>query len=467
MKKLLLLLIMLTFTLGLSAQKASADDSIVTTIEWALNTTYNPRAIETSVEFGDGAKEVSIIIPVSEFHTHDNGAYIFDLDFRDESDNLLKHIQLQDAYGFEIGSEDSYVFNFAGFGVVGCTKIEITLPQTFSGDAPEGYMAYINDNTSVTVDYGLTPYGLFDFIRTYSGDTSANTYMTQKIDIPSEVEYLTLASSFRFTLRLGDLNEELYFYDENGVLLVTLPFNLIAISNRQDDLTADILQVLYVYMPDLVDYEDIESFAVRRLSTQGNVSIADMLATTSFYDFDGDGIFDANYISEGEIHESFKTVAGAILSPRELDPDPADPLKQFSYWAMADGSEYRDTVLTSNDFTDGVYTLYAIFETIPDPVVTVIDNDPTDGADVFIVGIDDLGGADPVSRTIIFAILIILVSVGLLYKGVNNFVIILVNSAITGFFIYLGILPIFVTVVLILLLIFLAFSLRAGGRSNE
>ena len=110
--------------------------------------------------------------------------------------------------------------------------------------------------------------------------------------------------------------------------------------------------------------------------------------------------------------------------------------------------------------------LSAYYREVPLSIEIVVNEGVVDEEGAFPVLMTELGFNDPVERTIVFGFVAILTALLLLWKKVSTFAILLVVGAELSFFMYIGVIPVFATIIIMLVLIFLGMSQMRGG-SNE
>lgn len=192
----------------------------------------------------------------------------------------------------------------------------------------------------------------------------------------------------------------------------------------------------------------------------------DIWSNELFYYLDGEYLT-VNYVVDGDIDETYNSYIGAITP--YLDNDPTLTGHTFSHWIDPNGVEFdpENSSITITMVNNDIVNITAIFTENPSTIDLTVE-DPTPDGGVFEDVLDDVGFNDAPERVIVFAVIIIVVSIALLALRLPFFNIIVVDAIITAFFMSLGLLPVFVSVIIGILFVFLAYKyVMGGGGSNE
>lgn len=184
----------------------------------------------------------------------------------------------------------------------------------------------------------------------------------------------------------------------------------------------------------------------------------------SYYYLDGDYIR-VNFIIDGQIWENYIGVVGGFTNYNDIPPTIEG--KTFAYFVDADGNVFDNiSAITLDMVNNKVVNFYGIYFDTPTTVNPDVE-DPTADASSFEILLADLGFNDGPERVIIFSVIILLVTLVLFAKGVAVFSVLIVDAIILAFFMSLGLLPVFVSAILIIVLIFFGYFYMRGGVSSE
>ena len=436
--------------------------AVDTNVTWTMDTTATEHSLIGLYEFGTGIKEVTIYMPDDIAYILDNGTDVFTINFYDEFDVLVNALDGELVFG-ELYPSTAYTYQF-NFSVLDidttAVKLEFILPQTYTDSSPAaaGYIDYVNDNTTVIRDSLDTTLGLFRFYWVEDAG-SANLLQSDKVYFTVGTEYISLVSSFHITGSIFDSVSLMYFYDENDILLETIYINdYITRFDEADSYLGFNIPVIEA----VTNYEDISYFTLQLVVFGYTPSTLFNHNNLLAYVFDGN-ITNVNFYSEGEIIYSHKAVIGSIARYPGIYPTKTGEV--FSHWITANGVEYNFTAIEENMLVGDDVNFYAVFDPDPDSI-TIIVTDPTaDEDNGFTVALTSLGFNDPVERTIVFGFVAIITMGLMLWRGISVIACIVVVGLELFFFMYLGLIPAFVSILIILVLIFIGWGYEKGGAS--
>lgn len=464
MKKLFLLFTFLII-MGLEPHNVSAD--ITHDIDFACNTTYTEHAVEGVLFFGDSATEVTISLPENASTIKDNGSHILKVWFYDDTDTFVDAFNVDEVFGPEFEGAYTYYINFNTLDIdTTAVSLKYVIPMGIGVSCDLATENYYNDDSEVVIGYTDIPYGRFGWtflentVTSYPTDTYSYDWLqSAKIDIPSGSQYLNLAKISEIHLQFMTYYSTIEFFDPVGAS--------VGIYNLTDFNPPRIYspETLDIDITLLADFEEFDSFQIREVYT---IIIPDLILLNNVaftYNFDNavlpivnfwvDDLIDYNVLAPVG---SFVEYSGGIPSKVGYD---------FIDWVYHDNTPYRYPDAINGDyFISGQINLYAVFRVIPTDVVGAVDDLVADEDSMFTVAMTSLGFNDPIERTIVFGFVVILSSLVLLFKGVSNFAILIVVTCELLFFMYLGVLPLFASIIVGLILLLIGFK-SMGGVSNE
>lgn len=190
----------------------------------------------------------------------------------------------------------------------------------------------------------------------------------------------------------------------------------------------------------------------------------------SSYAFDADWVY-VNYIADGDIiYDTATFTNGFAPFDDEIDL-PEITGKEFSYWIDANGDVFEPNTqnITSGIAINNIANIYAIYVNESEDGSIVGPPDPTPDGGQFEIFLISMGFNDAIERIIIFALVLIGVTILCIVKGVGVFHILIIDAIILAFFMALGLLPTFVTIIIIVALLFFGYLylMSGGGLSNE
>lgn len=438
--------------------------AVDTEITWTMNTDATEHHLEGVYEFGTGIEEIIIHMPDDIDYILDNDNEVFTIIFYNSLDVIMTTLDGETVFGDLLTSQEySYQLNFDVLGIsTTAVKMKFILPQTYtdSNTADVGYIDYVNDNTTVSVNSIGIPTGLMRFYWEESPTGEANYLQGNMTPISYGTEYLGFRYTFSVHKRLFDEDGLIYFYDENDILLDTVTMNEYAVTGYGDPMNA--YGSIDIPLYEITNYEDITQFRVRAIVWQYTPAVLYIYNNSFIYIEDGN-VNTVNYYSEGEIVYSHLAVLGSIA--RYPITYPIKEGEIFSHWITANGVEYNFTAIDEDMLIGTTVNFYAVFEDIPDIIdLTVIDPTADEGG-LFTGALTSMGFNDPIERTIVFGFVAVITAGLMLWKGISIMATIVVVGCELFFFMYLGLLPAFVSIIIILLLIFVGWGYRKGAES--
>ena len=456
---LVFLLTLIIFSLNDFNEVEAAD----TNITWVLDTTATEHHLEGSFNFDVGTTEITIHMPDDIAYILDNGNEIFDIKFY-ATGILVDTLDGNLVFGDLLTSQAySYQFNLDVLNIdPTANKLVFTLPLTYTDTSPAdvGFLDYVNDNTTTDVSYTVQSFGLFRFYWEDLVGSDASYLQSAPVDMPLGTEVLGLRFNFGFYGRIFEAESKFYFYDENDVLLDTLIFY----PYKSGSDAENVYGYYDLSLADLVNnYEDISYFTLKAAIWQYTPAILYTRNNNLIYIFDGE-VNTVNFYSQSEIVYSHKAVLGSIA--RYPIAYPTKTGEVFTHWITANGVEYNWTAIDEDMLIGNTVNFYAVFEDIPDVIdISVID--PTaDETSLFTGALTNLGFNDPISRTIVFGFLAVMTAGFMFWKGISVVATVVVVGIELFFFMYLGLIPMFVSIIIILLLIFIGWGYK-GVVNNE
>ena len=463
MKTLKISLVLLLTLIIFSLNDFNDVEATDTNITWILDTTATEHHLEGSFNFDVGTTEIIIHMPDDIAYILDNGNEIFDIKFY-ATGILVDTLDGNLIFGDLLTSQAySYQFNLDVLNIdPTANKLVFILPLTYTDSSPAdaGFLDYVNDNTTTDVSYTNIPFGLFRFYWSVGDLGGASNYLYSDI---KPLELGTQFIGFRYSLginyRLFDEYSKIYFYDTNDILIGTEDLISYVVGSDEENPYGSI----DIPLLDLAYYEDITQFKVRIVVWQYTPSILYNRNNQFLYIFDGN-VNTVNFYSESEIVYTHKGLLGSIARYPQAYPTKTGEI--FSHWITANGVEYNWTAIDEDMLIGNTVNFYAVFEDIPDVIdISVID--PTaDETSLFTGALTNLGFNDPISRTIVFGFLAVMTAGFMFWKGISVVATVVVVGIELFFFMYLGLIPMFVSIIIILLLIFIGWGYK-GVVNNE
>lgn len=449
MKKFLLIILVLLFTFtGFHSVKAEDPD-----IVWTSDNIYsNYYALRGVLDFDPDAKHITFQLADSSYHALLVAGIEAEIVFSDDLGAEIISFNFEDYFG-----DDFDVFidiDLDALGVVGAYTMTIIIPQTY-GSTPVGYTAYMDDNDSLTVWYDIPDHRVSYF--TYD---ASNDYIVSKVhsvDSNSSLLNLLFPDIDFYETNLGD-DSFVELKNSSSILLDAIP-----------------LSEYLTYPNYVIDLEDGGSYAAADVAYFQVFLKVDPITSFNFIDnanrnfiyyFDDDAIT-VRFYANGAIYDSFPSIVGTIPATPIDPPDDDIEKRYFQYWTDGLGNRYDFTAITQEDVQGGYVSYYAFYL---DGDVAIdfdfIDVPPDPEGNFIIIGLEAAGFNDPVSRVIVYAFVIIGASLFLLWRKTGVFAIIVVDALISFFFMFLGLIPLFVSAVIIMVFIYLGWS-YVGGSTNE
>ena len=440
----------------------SAVDSEVT---WTMDTSATEHSLQGAFEFGTGVNEVTIYVPESIDIVLDNGLDTLTIYFYDSSDVLTDTLDGETEFGDifynDFGSIGAYYqFNFEMLNIDStAVKLLFIIPTDYTTSSPSDstYIDYVNDNTTVSINTGETVYGLFRFAWEELAGTSSNYLQSNEIEMPTGTEYIGLRYNFDIYERIFDAESTLYFYDADDVLIASALLYLNTTAGDDDNVYGSI----DISLSDLSeDYETISYFTLKMAIWLYSPTVLYSHNNNLIYIVDGE-VSTVNFYSGTDIVYSHKTLIGAIARYPITHPDGGEG-KEFSHWITANGVEYNFTAISEDMFILDTVNFYAIFDNIPDEAVGIVTDSEADEDSLFTELLTKVGFNDPIERTIVFGFVAIFTAGLMFWRGLGTMSVVIVVGGELFFFMYLGIIPIFVAIIMILLLVYIGVSTRGA-----
>lgn len=474
--------------LGLSSVGADTVDSL----DWEAHELGSDYYISASIVLEEGTKSVSIYIPntsytrsnlsalstngLSEFRVgYIDGGVLSFVDFGEwsEYDYIMPNSgYLEDFVEFE--------FNFSAYDIPeSATGFYISIPSLISATGLETVLdadSYYTCSTS-ELPIGIISIALNDMRYNYpDASHDATRYVSNVIEIPTNTDSITFIGQTTFYQETFDHYDYIIYYDDNMQVVRSaemsnasvvcdsateychdwFPFNVVSKMDvawefyGYNESTSNVKYIQFVFYDYYAPYGSNYPFN----TIEANIR-------DSWYILDGD-IVQVNYIANGEIIDDMLGVIGVRSTFRESLMESPDG-KDFSHWIDEDGNVFDPYMaLTDEMVSNGIANFYAIFVDEPSPTNPVVIENTPDGG-IFEVAMDDMGFNDAPERVIVFALAVIMPSIILLGLRVPIFNIIVVDACIIAFFMSLGLIPVFVSAVIIIVVIFLAWKFVMSG----
>lgn len=471
MKKLLFIAIFVLL-FAIAPTNSNVEGATYTDIDWVCDDTYDPTfALIGTVHFGTNANEITVNIPESSLHVRDNGSYIFGFRWLDDTGGQVDYSQAADIFGNFMGAGYTYILNFDVLDIdPDAVTLEIIVPQNFdfgvTNICPVGYADFMNEESSVTISVGELLDGImrFEFIENtvYVGSELQTPHhgLSNLIPIPADITYLQIRGTRSIEVRRFDEISEIYFYDEDEILLNEVYLgDYIARTDGEE--WPWVLDIPFTELP---YYDEAAYFKISLVSTYFSPDVLYFFNTGIFYAFDND-VNTVNYYSHGEIVWSHKAVIG-IISTFPLTAPTGDIDEEFSHWIKGDGTVYDGTVITEDMLVNNAINFYAYFNKVTPLIVGPVTDLSASEDSSYTVILTQLGFNDPIERTIVFGFVAVLTAFGLMYKGVSSFATLIVIAIELVFFMYLGVIPMFAAIIVIITLAFIAMAFGGGEVSG-
>lgn len=379
-------------------------------------------------------------------------------------------------YDTSSASEFEYtniLIDLESYGIPGSSNImEITIPYEFY--ASQVFTKLQND-TIYTAYSTPIPIGKFvwalELDQPIEGQTARyHDATTQFIEVPlgTDIIEFSMDINARYSTALGEPLTELEYYNSDKELINTTRDMAESTSDWYTSLDADIRvwnvpwRALNYDVNNEARYIKLHLYNV--LNGYPFLSFGGVNTETYAYYFDGESIT-VNFIVDGEIDEtSFTTIGNSV---RRIGIKPDIEGYEFSKWVDVNGEYWDGDAITAEMVNNGIVNLYAIYIETPDIIDTSID-ESTGDPEQFDILLDDLGFNDGVERIVVFAMVLLVVTILLFAKGVQLFSVLVVDAIILAFFMTLGLIPTFASITITLVLIAMGvLFLKTGGSSNE
>ena len=466
MKKLSLLLFTVLLIIGVKPYN-NVSAAITHDIDFTCNITYTEHAVEGILFFGESATDVTIYLPENASTIRDNGNHILKVWFYDEDGIMVDAFNVDDVFGPEFEDDYNYYIDFYTLGIdITAVSLKYVIPMGIGVACDVDTETYYNDNSEVTIGYTGITYGRFGWTylenpeTSYPDDYFLSPYLVSSIiDIPSGTSYINLAKIVDIKMFSMGYYSTIEFFNPVGVSAGV--FNLDDLRASQD------------YTPDTIDIEitlldNFEEFASFRIIEVFNSVTPDriLLNNVGFtYNFDNAVLPIVNFWVDGVVDYNVLAPVGSYVEYSSAYPTKVG--YDFIEWVYHDNTPYSDwDPLDGDYFINGEINLYAVFRVIPTDLVGAVDDFVADEESKFTVAMTSLGFNDPIERTIVFGFVVILSSLLLLFKGASNVAILIVVTCELLFFMYLGVLPLFASIIIGLILLLIGFK-TIGGGANE
>jgi len=377
------------------------------------------------------------------------------------------------SYGDDPEFTNDYVINFDAYEMPQhVDNLIISIPVTTCDSTLIPQLESIGDYSYSYEDlaYGKMALAVYPDLVVEGDFLTQNKYMSNYIEIPPNTSLIDFYISIKHAYHGPEDASHVLYYNEDKEQVFT---DRIGNDSSEDrwhqwnpytDLDINLLNLAWSFwgydVSNEIKYIRFELYDYN--NTYGLVG-ASRIAREYMYYLDGQSI-EVNYIVEGEIDKTVYAVAGGFIVYREIPPTVSG--KTFSHWMDANGEIFEGSITTDiiTNNTTNIYAIYITTKTVVNPAV----DDPTPTGGNFEILLTEVGFNDPAERVIIFALIIIMISIILLVKGVALFNILVVDGIIVAFFISLGLLPAFVSIIIIIILIFFGWRyVMTGGGGDE
>ena len=464
MKKFLILAMVLFSAIALIGESKQSLEAAEVESSWTLVTgALDVEVALLSFSYESNVNSISIDVPPSMYHTLNITGVKAQLLFYDSSDILIAAYDYNSILGDELGIFIDIDLNVLGVG--NSVSMGLQIPQTYSVK-PAGYNDYLDDNTTINTYIDDPDYRTTYFVYDTSGSPYSQHIESGDIAVDYGTEVITLdTSAFEYQLyNVGGASSMLYLKDEDGLLLDSLAF--------ADYLGTTVKRIDFDLPDDDPAYtlEDIKYFSVRLyIRYSASYSTIDAANRGFIYYFNNNALT-VNYIDDdGSIHsQSFGRLG---LVPPYPD-NPADASGHiFLHLITSEGGIYEGTAINDSMITGDTVNFYAVYsdgyvnlDDIFDYIPPTVDGPTTNPVLMFMY---DLGFRDVASRVFIFVVFMLGLSVFALRFGLPVPAVMIIDGLITGYFMFLGVLPLFVSSIIITLIAFLVYSSLKGGAVRE
>ena len=346
-------------------------------------------------------------------------------------------------------------------------SLKYTIPMGLGIACDPDTEGYYNLNSNVDIDYTTIAYGLFGwtFLENLATSTPPDVFSHDWLestitDIPEGAQFLTLTNNTRnFKFSSVSKSGPIYystieFFNSVGASIEVYPLNdFLSTGYIADSIDIDLSTLEF--------YNTFDSFRITEVYTNITPTVMFSVHNTINYNFDDVIMPIVNFWVDDSIDFYRLSPLGAYV-PYSV----ASPVKEgydFIDWVYHDNTPYRyPDPISETYFINGQVNLYATFREIPTDFVGPVQDLTANEGSKFTSAMTSLGFNDPIERTIVFGFVVILTSLLLLFKGVSNFAILIVVTCELLFFMYLGVLPLFTSIIIGLVLLLIGFKTMGG-----
>ena len=398
---------------------------------------YIPETIYSSVNIGGGnTSKIEIY--------DDDNVYITELDWYDTFGNQISGTFDLDLSEFGIDVDEPIYMKFA-------------INQTFEVAPSSNYVDYVEDYATIEFLYFNPDYRDYYFKRYES--TYYQTVISNDIVIPynSHSIALDMRDITNYHIKYdGTYSSYIRLYDKNDV---TLDYLYLAdyVFLESDYIIIDIPYDTY-------DLNDATYMVLSLIVEDNNMDYLDSVNRNIIMDFNKD-INMVYFMSQATLLSTSVLMDFGGIPTEPTAPTPPTGF-EFTGWFLENGEIYNFTHLSSDMFTDNSISIYAYFRvsgTASD--YDTIDATPDTGTNIFNV-LSAFGFDTDVGFIIIYLVAVLIVSVALVYYNVSGFVVLIVTLLVTGLFIYLGFLPLYV-IALVFIALVVGILFYMGGVNSE
>lgn len=423
--------------------------------------------LQFTISWSDGVESIVFSIPDSEYHLDSSGSENMEIEFYDNTSGSLVLIDtLNWADNFASHKTATIDIDLSVYGLQDANQMTIKVPQTYTqmdGGTPAGYVnemcssadltfqdyfekpEYRQMYFTVTFDYlyNGVPYDYLrsDYNYIYEGMVSLKLYLQNYEDYP--VRHL-----------IEQPPAYIDYYDINYTLIDTV--YLKDIRSFLDSATEG---EAFINLG-LTGYTGLKYFKLH-IPTEFITSFnaVDWANRNTIY-ADSRESYNIRYYYDGVLIETGIGYIGYPIENAYTFPAEYVQGQVFRYFVLQDSKEfYADMVVTEDMLDNGVLHLYARFQ--PAGVDQVSDiEDPTPSTDSLVVGFQNLVGSSAMAWISVLALMVL--TFFMVNKGVPTFAVLVVDVLALGLFIYLGLLPVFVTAIIFVVLGFLSWKYLGG-----
>lgn len=421
-------------------------------LTWTLLPLYSTfMAVEAEMDVTDERiYGLEIFIPNSEYHVIEVGNVYSTIQFRNNITNQSFTLEFRDFSNRTIGGW--YTFDFASLGInFIVNEVYILISQSFSNTGtPGGYIEYLNTNDQVIYNYDYKieiqwssnryfsdRYYISTIINVIEGARLVTIYIPESDFHTISLNNGTILSS----IEVKPYDEE--FYTNIGPI-TSYNFGSVSGIVKIDllDLGYELNQIENIKIIVPQNYNSVPGDYINYLNTETYVSFNDNVNRYELY-VDGD-LYD-----EGLFRTTF-----------DLPLNPTKTGFKFIGWQTIAGVIYDGGVIDENDIFNNVYKLYATFA-----IDQSINTDTTDpDANNFMANIFAQFNLNTTFGYIVVYLAVIMISLFALAKfNMPSIITIIVLLLITGFFMFLGFLPILMAIMAFGILGYMLLTNVGGG----